>query len=84
MNLRLQPIVIAARDGDGVLVFSEAGLVAVLSRLSDLHEDAAGQWFMEAGFGELEHQKHAAFPDLNTAEDWISDRLMKPDHSREG
>lgn len=54
--------------------FSEQGLVAVLVQLSKIHGEAAGQWFLEAGFGELDHHKHAVFPDLDTARNWIASR----------
>jgi hypothetical protein len=75
VTLQLQPTRLAAEDADGLLVFSEGGLVAVLARLSDLHEDAAGQWFLEAGFGELDRHKHAIFPDLDSAQNWIAARI---------
>ena len=76
VTLHLQPIRIAGADGEGVLVFSEEKLVAVLSRLSDLHDGDAGQWFLEAGFGELDQHKPELFVDLDAAQDWIS-RLIK-------
>ena len=76
MTLRLQPTRLAAQDADGLLVFSEAGLVAVLVRLSELHEDAAGQWFVEAGFGKLQWEKQTIFPDLESAQSWIAARIV--------
>jgi hypothetical protein len=74
VKLQLQPTRVAAADADGLLVFSEQGLVAVLVQLSSMHGEAAGQWFLEAGFGELDRHKHAVFPDLDTAQDWIAAR----------
>jgi hypothetical protein len=71
----MQPTRLAADDADGLLVFSDAGLVAVLVRLSELHEQAAGQWFLEAGFGELDRHRHAIFPDLRSAQNWIAERI---------
>jgi hypothetical protein len=71
VTLHLKPISIAAIDSDGVLVFSEAGLIAVLTRLSGMHGDAAGSWFLEAGFGDLDHHKSVQFPDLDSAQAWI-------------
>jgi hypothetical protein len=71
----MQPTRLAADDADGLLVFSDAGLVAVLVRLSELHEQAAGQWFLEAGFGELDRHKHAIFPDFHSAKTWIAERI---------
>jgi hypothetical protein len=75
VTLQMQPTRLAADDSDGLLVFSDAGLVAVLVRLSGLHEQAAGQWFLEAGFGELDRHKHAIFPDLHSAQNWIAERI---------
>jgi hypothetical protein len=77
----MQPTRLAADDNDGLLVFSKAGLVAVLVRLSELHEQAAGQWFLEAGFGELDRHKHAIFPDLDTAKNWIVERIGRVQES---
>jgi hypothetical protein len=75
VTLQIQPTRLAADDADGLLVFSNKGLVAVLVRLSEIHEDAAGQWFIEAGFGQLDRHKHAIFPDLETAQNWIAERI---------
>lgn len=74
MKLELQPTRVAAVDAEGFLVFSDQGLVAVLVQLSDMHGEAAGQWFLEAGFGELDKHKHAVFRDLDTAQKWIASR----------
>jgi hypothetical protein len=81
VTLQMQPTRLAADDNDGLLVFSKAGLVAVLVRLSELHEQAAGQWFLEAGFGELDRHKHAIFPDLDTAKNWIVERIGRVQES---
>jgi hypothetical protein len=75
VKLRLQPTPVAAIDAEGLLVFSDLGLVAVLVRLSELHEEKAGQWFLEAGFGELDRHQCRMFPDLDAAQDWIADHL---------
>jgi hypothetical protein len=40
-----------------------------------MHEDTAGQWFLEAGFGDLDRHKHAFFPDFKAAQNWITDQL---------
>ena len=56
MSLRLQPVQVAtgSADQESQLVFHEGFLVAVLVQLSDEHEDAAGMWFLEAGFGRVD------------------------------
>lgn len=77
MKLELQPTRVAGPDADGLLVLSERGLVAVLVQLSSMHGEAAGQWFLEAGFGELDRHKHALFPDLDTAQGWIAARTQR-------
>lgn len=76
MSLTLQPVRVAnGHDEEGLLVFAEDRLVAVLVRLSDEHEAMAGQWFLEYGFGKLDGPHHPTFPDLNAAQDWISRHL---------
>ena len=44
MTVTLQPIRVASEEGEGLLVMSGGALVAVLVRLSELHEDQAGMW----------------------------------------
>ena len=69
--LTFRPIRIAtgSEDEDGCLVFNEDHLIAVLVRLSDLHGDAEGKWFLEAAFGHL-HGGAGRRQEL----DWISNR----------
>jgi hypothetical protein len=57
-------------DEEGRLVFAGDRLVAVLVRLAEEHE-AAGQWFLEHGFGRLDLPALPTFADLQAAEDWI-------------
>jgi hypothetical protein len=77
MNLRLQPVQVAtgSSDAESHLVFSDGFLVAVLVRLSDEHGDAAGSWFLEAGFGRVDHPDPPTFIDLDEAQDWVAQRL---------
>ncbi|KQQ18783.1 hypothetical protein ASF56_22140 [Methylobacterium sp. Leaf122] len=78
MNLRLQPVQVAtgSSDTESHLVFSDGFLVAVLVRLSDDHDDRSGMWFLEAGFGRVDHPDPPTFADLDAAQDWISQRLV--------
>jgi len=76
MNLILQPVMVdAGEEGEGCLVFAEGWLVAVLVRLSDAREDAAGFWFLEKGFGKLDRPDPPVFSDLAQAEQWIKEHL---------
>lgn len=77
MTLHLQPVRIAtgSDDTDSRLVFSEDILVAVLVRLSEQHGADAGMWFLEVGFGLHSVMSAPLFQDLNTAQDWIQQRL---------
>jgi hypothetical protein len=77
MSLRLQPVqvVTGSSDTESHLVFSEGFLVAVLVQLSDDHEDRSGMWFLEAGFGPVDHPDPPAFADLDDAQSWIEKRL---------
>jgi hypothetical protein len=77
-NLSLQPVRIAA-DGDeeGLLVFGDGRLVAVLVRLSGRHGAMSGRWFLEVGFGPaLDPVLRPTFPDLETAQHWIAGCLQ--------
>src|ERR1700710_33832 len=76
MSLRLQPVKVAkgSDDADGQLVFADGSLVAVLVRLSDQHENDAGKWFLETGFGPVDPVCPPLFADLNEAQAWISEQ----------
>ncbi|MCJ2015912.1 hypothetical protein MKK84_00455 [Methylobacterium sp. E-065] len=77
MTLRLQPVQVAtgSYDTEGQLVFADGFLVAVLIRLSDDHDDLAGMWFLEAGFGRVVTMELPLFADLDKAQNWIEQRL---------
>jgi hypothetical protein len=79
MSFILQPIRVATGfDEEGMMVLDERQrLVAVLVRLSDQNEVAAGQWYLEAGFGRLDGGSHPLFSNLDMAQDWISQRVAK-------
>jgi hypothetical protein len=77
MSLRLQPVQVAtgSHDAESQLVFADGFLVAVLVHLSDDHQDEAGMWFLEAGFGPIDDPRQPKFADLDKAQDWIMQRL---------
>ena len=76
MRLLLQPVRVATgHDEEGLLVFAEGRLVAVLVRLTEEHDDLAGLWFLEVGFGPLGEQTYPTFADLEAAQNWIGQRL---------
>ncbi len=77
MNLRTEPVRVATgSDEDGVLVFTpDDRLVAILTRLTERHEDLAGLWFLEVGFGSVDGPNHPTFVTLDAATDWINQRL---------
>jgi hypothetical protein len=78
MSLTLQPVRVAnGHDEEGVLVFAQDRLLAVLVQLSDEHEEPeiVGRWFLETGFGRLDGPDHPTFPDLEAAQTWISRQL---------
>lgn len=80
MALRLQSVRIAiGLDEDGMLVFAEDRLVAVLVRLSDAHEDLGvdGHWFLETSYGLRLTEEGVTFPDLEAAQAWISQQLVR-------
>jgi len=77
MSLHLQPVQVAtgSADSDSHLVFSDGLLVAVLVHLSDQHEEEAGMWYLEAGFGPISGPDEPPFVNLDAAQAWISSRL---------
>jgi hypothetical protein len=76
MSLTFKPVRVATGyEEDGMLVFADERLVAVLVHLSDGNEVAPGHWFLEAAFGPLDEPDFPLFPDLDAAEDWIGEHL---------
>jgi len=76
MTLTLQPVRVATgAEEEGMLVFDRhQRLLAVLIQLSPENEVAPGHWYLEVGFDGLGELSHPTFADLNTANDWISQR----------
>lgn len=79
VRLALQPVHVntGSSDQEGVLVFAAEQLVAVLVRLSEQHDGASGQWYLEHGFGWLDDPAEHTFPSLTVAREWIQDRLAE-------
>jgi hypothetical protein len=79
MSLHLQPVQLAtgSDDRDSPLVFSDGFLVAVLVHLSEMHEEEAGMWYLEVGFGPIWGPEHPSFVSLDAAQAWITQRLGK-------
>ena len=71
-------------DEEGMLVFLDGRLVAVLVRLSEAHEGLAGDWFLETGYGPLSGPDHATFAVLQAAPDWIEQSLADATRRRSG
>lgn len=63
MEISIQPVRLDTHDGDAdaVLVLRGGRLVAVASRLSDIHGRLSGSFFIEAVFGPRDHQLGATF-----------------------
>jgi len=61
-------------DREGCLLFDRNGaLIGVLVQLSAQHDpEYAGKWFLEHGFGPLDHRAHPLFDTIEDAEQWIS------------
>lgn len=77
-GLVASPISVAtgSNDREGVLIFSNGLLVAVLVRLQDeAHEELRGSWWLEAGFGPCSVVGPPLFSDLAEAKDWIGTQL---------
>ena len=72
-RLAFRPVTLDHEYGDteGMLVFREDRLMAVLSRLGDLHEQLAGSWYIEASFSHGLVQVGGVFGSLPEFERWI-------------
>jgi hypothetical protein len=62
-------------DSESHLVFADGFLVAILVQLGEQHEDEAGMWFLEAGFGPVDRINPPTFINLDEAQMWIELRL---------
>lgn len=81
MTISFRPVIVAGeseREGAGRLVFEDDRLVAVLVQLSAIQGEAAGRWFLEAGFGELQGPVFPTFADLDEACAWIEAEIAGP------
>jgi len=59
-------------DQEGRLVFRDGRLLAVITRLSDIHPELAGRWFVEATFGRVPIVHPPAFETIDEFEGWIT------------
>ena len=77
MSFRLQPVQVAtgSDDQESQLVFVDGFLAAVLVKLSEQHDDDAGKWFLEAGFGRVDDYRAPILADLGKAQAWIEARF---------
>ena len=77
MSLHLQPVHVATNSDatESRLVFDDGFPVAVLVQLCEQHGDEAGKWFLEAGFGRVDHPSPPLFTNLDEAQDWITAQL---------
>jgi hypothetical protein len=79
MSFSLHPVRVATGfEEEGMMVLDEQQrLVAVLVRLSDENEVAPGQWYLEAGFGQIDGTNHPLFSNLDIAQEWISQCIAR-------
>ena len=76
VTLQPVPVMTGCDDQEGVLVFSDGQLVAVLVHLEDeMHADQRGGWFLEAGFGACRTAVPPVFDDLDEAQAWVGQQL---------
>ena len=80
MGITLRPVQIetGSSDHEGMLVFDENRLLAILVRLSELHENDAGIWHLEYGptFG----RHPGTFANLEQAVSWIEEHIaLRPE-----
>lgn len=70
--VEFQAVILDGRshDEEGVLVFRAGRLLGLLTRLSGIHGDQEGQWFVETIMGDLPTPADRVLPDLGAAEEW--------------
>ena len=75
MHISIQPVRLDTPDSDneGVMIFRSDRLVAVASRLSDLHGGLAGRFFIEAMFGPRDLHVGATFASEEELRRWAED-----------
>ena len=71
MPMTLTPVEIetGSQDREGLLVFDGARLLSILVRLSEIHEERSGGWYLE--YGLASKPRGLAFDDLDDALAWI-------------
>jgi hypothetical protein len=75
-NVKSITVATSAQGECGVLVMVEKRLVAVVTRLdASYYGDAAGKWFLEAGFGLCAAPTPEPFSRPSDALRWIADHL---------
>lgn len=73
MAISFQAIDLDAReDKEGMLVFRDGRLSAVIARLSAMHGDLAGHWYLESGLGEVEISGQRLFTTLAEVETMLT------------
>lgn len=82
-DLAFRPVTLDQEYGDteGMLVFRKDRLMAVLSRLGDLHDQLAGSWYIEASFSHGLLQVGGVFGSLPEFERWIAGAAPGPVHT---
>jgi hypothetical protein len=74
MALSFQPVTldVTSPDREGLMVFRDGRLLAVLTCLSDIHDELAGRWFVEASFGEIPPGEAPVFETPDGFTNWLS------------
>ncbi|MFE1601750.1 hypothetical protein [Methylobacterium sp. ID0610] len=77
-RLDSQPARIATGTGseDGLLLFADGLLVAVVSQLRhSVGDELIGRWFLEAGFGPCAYRAPEVFDTAEDAKQWVRGRV---------
>lgn len=74
-SLSFQPVTLDTvhDDNRAMLVFRDDRLFAVITALSDLHQDMAGSWYVETTFHSRTRVPHEPFDSLDGVEAWAVD-----------
>ena len=72
MSIRFVPVTLdSAQDSHGQLVFRDDRLTAIVTQLGAMHDDLAGQWYVESVFNGSLLRPPTAFPALEDVGAWL-------------
>jgi len=77
MQLEFKPVVLDVTSGDsaGMLISHRGALLAIAAKLSALHDEHAGWWFVEIIFNSDIKAPRDPFPDIQALDLWLNSQV---------